>query len=106
MARALGELGVTHTLAADELVGHTLAKSLETPQAGDVLLQLVDTTNYRLIEAAVDQDLVSQPLSHARGRAGTLVLGIYRDGTVDLGVSDDPVLQADDRLIVLQPLAS
>jgi voltage-gated potassium channel len=106
VARALRELGVTHTLAADELVGHTLAKSLETPQAGDILLQLVDTTNYRLIEAAVDQDLVSQPLSHARGRAGTLVLGVYRGGKVDLGVNDDPVLQANDRLIVLAPLAS
>ena len=32
-ARALGELGVQHTLAIDELIGHTLAKSLETPWA-------------------------------------------------------------------------
>ena len=40
VARALQELGVTHTLASDELVGHTLAKSLETPEAGDLLLQV------------------------------------------------------------------
>jgi voltage-gated potassium channel len=102
VARALAELGVTHTLASDELVGHTLAKSLETPQAGDVLLALLDTASYRMIEADVEASLVSRPLSDARGHAGRLVLGIYRDGKVDLGVSDDPVLIAGDRLIVLE----
>jgi voltage-gated potassium channel len=103
VARALSELGVTHTLSSDELVGHTLAKSLETPQAGDVLLQLVDTNAYRLVESAVDPALVSKPLSQARGRSGALVLGVCRGGTVELGVRDDPVLTADDRLIVLEP---
>jgi voltage-gated potassium channel len=106
VARALTELGVTHTLASDELVGHTIAKSLETPTAGHLLLQLVDTESYRLVESAVAAELVSQPLSHARGRAGLLVLGIARDGEVDLGVNEDPVLAAEDRLIVLEPLES
>ncbi|HEX4109282.1 MAG TPA: ion channel [Solirubrobacteraceae bacterium] len=105
VARALHELGVKYTLASDELVGHTLAKSLETPQAGDLLLQLVDTTTYRLAESGVDQALVSQPLSRARAASGTLVLGIARGGHVDLGVGDDPILSADDRLIVLEALA-
>jgi len=104
VARALHELGVTHTLASDELVGHTLAKSLETPEAGDLLLQLVDTDNYRLGERPVDQALVSRPLSEARARAGSLVLGIARDGHVDLGVGNDPVLSAGDTLIVLDAL--
>jgi voltage-gated potassium channel len=104
VARALHELGVTHTLSSEELVGHTLAKSLETPQAGSILLQLMDTENYRLGESPVDAALVSQPLSHARGTSGTLVLGIARDGDVDLGVGNDPVLAADDRLIVLEPI--
>jgi voltage-gated potassium channel len=67
VARALLELGVTHTLATEELVGHTLAKSLETPQAGSLLLKLVDTERYRLAESPVQAALVSQPLSHARG---------------------------------------
>ncbi|MGA2013096.1 MAG: ion channel [Solirubrobacteraceae bacterium] len=105
VARALRDLGITHTLAGEELIGHTLAKSLETPQAGDLLLQLVDTTSYRLIEAAVDPDLVAQPLSRARQSAGTLVLGISRGDHVDLGVGDDPVLAAGDRLIVLRATA-
>ena len=103
VARALSELGITHTLASDELVGHTLAKSLETPQAGDVLLQLVDTSTYRLVESGVDAAFVSQRLSQARGRSGALVLGVCRGGKVELGVTDDPVLTAEDRLIVLEP---
>jgi voltage-gated potassium channel len=102
VSRALRELGVTHTLAADELVGHTVAKSLETPQAGSLLLQLIDNSDYRLVEAAVIPALVSQPLSKARSMAGALVLGIARGNQVDLGVADDPVLAADDRLIVLE----
>jgi len=102
VARALAELGVDHTLAAEELVGHTVAKSLETPEAGDLLLQLVEAGGLRLEELIVDDDLDSRTLSSARSAAGTLVLGIARDGRVDLGVGDDPKLAAGDRLIVLR----
>lgn len=101
VARALRDLGVTHTLASDELVGHTVAKSLETPEAGDLLLQLVDATNFRLEEQIVGEALDAKHLSNARAIPGTLVLGIARDGRVDLGIGDDPALSAGDRLIVL-----
>jgi voltage-gated potassium channel len=104
VARALGELGVTHTLASDELVGHTLAKSLETRSAGDLLLSLVDGERYRLGELPVPPELVAKPLSQARASAGRLVLGIAHGNRVDLGVGDDPVLGADDRLVVLESL--
>jgi voltage-gated potassium channel Kch len=33
--------------------------------------------------------------------AGSRVLGIAREGRVDLGVGDDPILAAGDRLVVL-----
>ncbi len=102
VARALNELGVKHTLAADQLIGHTVAKSLETPEAGDLLLQLVEARGLRLGELIVDAELEAQPLSAVRSRSGTLVLGIARDGTVDLGVGDDPQLSEGDRLIVLR----
>ena len=102
VAKALNELGVTHTLAADELVGHTVAKSLETPEAGDLLLQLVQARGLRLEEMVVDDALDAHTLSSARSTAGTLVLGIAHDGKVDLGVGSDPVLSAGDRLIVLR----
>lgn len=106
VASALRELGITHTLASDELVGHTLAKSLETPQAGDLLLQLIDTTSYRLSEAPITSELVSQPLSKAREETGRLVLGISRGDHVDIGIGDDPVLADGDRLIVLEAVSS
>ena len=102
VARALNELGVKHTLAAEELVGHTVAKSLETPEAGDLLLQLVETRGLRLEEMVVDAALNAQTLSSVRSTAGTLVLGIAHDGKVDLGVGDDPTLSTGDRLIVLR----
>jgi voltage-gated potassium channel len=105
VAAALRELGVTHTLSSDELVGHTLAKSLETPQAGNLLLQLVDSSSYRLRESPVADAMVSQPLSQARVAAGTLVLGIARDNHIDLGVGSDPLLAAGDCLIVLEAKA-
>jgi len=101
VAAALNDLGISHTLASDELIGHTLAKSLETPQAGKVLLAMLDTSTYRMIEVAVDPAAVSHPLSAARARSDALVLGVCRHGKVELGVSDDPVLAADDRLIIL-----
>lgn len=101
VARALRELGVKHTLSSEELVAHTVAKSLETPEAGDLLLQLVEATGYRLEEQAVGDDLISHTLSDARRTPGTLVLGIAHDDHVDLGIGDDPVLTAGDRLIVL-----
>ena len=103
VARALSELGVTHTLSADELVGHTVAKSLETPEAGNLLLSLVGATNYRLEEKIVDEELRgrARTLSAARSAPGTLILGIARDGKVELGVDSDPELNTGDRLIVL-----
>lgn len=106
VASALNDLGVTHTLASNELIGHTLAKSLETPQAGDVLLAMLDNANYRMIETAVEPSAVSRPLSEARGRSDALVLGLYRDGKIELGVSEDPILAANDRLIVLSASAN
>ena len=68
VARALSELGVTQTLAADELVGHTVAKSLETPQAGSLLLQLIDNANYRLVETPVEARRSSHSRCQRRAR--------------------------------------
>jgi voltage-gated potassium channel len=103
VAGALRELGVTHTLSADELVGHTVAKSLETPEAGNLLLSLVGASDYRLEERIVDDELRgrARTLSAARSTPGTLILGIARDGKVELGVNNDPELNTGDRLIVL-----
>src|ERR1700683_2140529 len=60
-ARALRELGVPLTLSTTELVGHTIAKSLETPSAGSLLVQLVNNASFRLAEVPVGQALLTQP---------------------------------------------
>lgn len=104
VANALHELGMTHTLSSDEVVGHIVAKSLETPHAGGLLLQLVDNANYRLHEAPIEDSCISRPLSEVRVQTGKLVLGISRGNGVDLGIGDDPELMAGDRLIVVEAL--
>jgi voltage-gated potassium channel len=102
VARALKELGVTNTLSSDELVGHAVAKSLESPHAGEVLLKLVDSTDLFMRESRIDSTFVHRRLSEVRGTSGRLVLGIFRQGRVDLGLEDDPELELDDLLIFIE----
>ena len=40
---ALHDLGVQHAVSADELVARTLATTLETPHAGEMVAQLVES---------------------------------------------------------------
>jgi voltage-gated potassium channel len=103
VAAAMSDLGVHHTLSSTRLVSHVLAKALETPSAGDVMLQLVDSPDYLLRERAVDGALVGQSLRAARATTTGLLLGVRRASDVDLGVSADPVLAAGDYLIELVP---
>lgn len=103
IAAALRDLGVHHTLSSTQLVGHTLAKSLETPSAGDLMVQLVDSGSYTIRERLVEGDLVAQPLSRVRGSSASLVLGVTRDGRVDIGIGTDLVLAAGDRIVELAP---
>ena len=101
VAQALRELGVPRTLSADDLVGHTLAKSLETPHAADLLLRLVDSDTYRIQEVPVDAATVSRRLSEVRAQPRVLVLGLVHGGRVTLGIDEDPVVDRDDRLLIL-----
>lgn len=101
VASALHDLGVHHTMSSTRLVGHTVAKALETPAAGDVLLQLVDSPAYVMRERAVDEATAGRPLSTIRSETGALVLALRHAGGVDLGVVDDPVLATGDYLIEL-----
>jgi voltage-gated potassium channel len=101
VAKALRDLGVSRTLSSTHLVGHTVAKSLETPSAGDVIRQLVGSDDYELRERVVDAELASHSLSQARAATGALVLGIAKDGKVDLGIDEDPTLGPGDRLVEL-----
>jgi voltage-gated potassium channel len=103
VAEALRAIGVEQTVSVDNLVAHTLAKSLESPHAGDLLLELVDSPKHKLEELKVESDAVGQKVSAVRCRDHTLVLGIVHAGKVDLALRDDPILAEGDRLLVARP---
>ena len=100
VSEALHELGVAQTMSADDLVAHTLAKSLETPHAGQLLLELVDSESHRLVEQEVAAADVGQSFSQIRDDRSGLVLGLVRDDGVTLGISDDPTVAAGDKLLI------
>jgi voltage-gated potassium channel len=103
VADALRDLGIRQAVSADELVAHTLAKSLEAPHAGDLLLQLVDSERHTLREIGVDPGQVGRPLSAVRTERAGLVLGLVQQHRVVMGIGEDPVIAAGDRLLVAQP---
>jgi voltage-gated potassium channel len=100
---AMNDLGVNQVISAHALIASTLAKSLEAPHAGEMLAQLVGSEHHRLSELEVGTDTVGRPLSAVRDERDDLVLGLVHDGKVMLGVGDDPVVQAGDRLLVAVP---
>ncbi len=102
VAAALRELGVRQVLSTDELVAHTLAKSLEAPHAGDLLLELLESEQHRLVEQVIDEGAGPQSLSTLRDRRRELILGIIHDGKVSLGVGDDPEVKPGDVLLVVE----
>jgi voltage-gated potassium channel len=101
---ALRDLGVQQTLAARELLSRTLAASLETPHAGEMITQLIgNRDSFAEIEAGAAA--VGKPLSAIRSERAGLVLGLVRDGEFTLGIGDDPVVAAGDRLLVAEATA-
>jgi voltage-gated potassium channel len=99
---ALDALGVDQTVSVDDLVAHTLAKCLETPHAGRLIEELIDSDTHTLVETTAGAGEVGALLSAIRRAHGGLVLGLVRDGTVHLGVADDPVVATGDRLLVAE----
>jgi voltage-gated potassium channel len=101
VALALSDLGVGQTISTEALLGNTLAKSLESPHAGDVLLSLLDGDGYRIEEVDCAGHLTGTTLQEARTQADGLLLGIIRDGKVSLGIGDNPTLAVGDRIVRL-----
>lgn len=101
VAAAMRDLGVTRTVSANELVGHAVAKSLETPHASDLMLSMLGSDRYRLQELPVEQPWYSLTLTEVRAQAQRLVLGAVVSGCVVLGVAENPLLQPDDSLLLL-----
>ena len=102
VAVALADLGVSVAVSAEELLAHTLAKSLEAPHAGELLLRLMDNDGYQLRELALDPAWDGQRLSEIRKNYDGLVLGAVHENQVTLGVAHDPALSGADRILVVR----
>ena len=100
---ALRDLGVQQTVSTQELVARTLATSLETPHAGEMVAQLVEPGQHVLAEVEADGQTVGKALSAVRDERSGLVLGLVHDGRFTLGIGEDPVVAAGDRLLVAEP---
>ncbi len=100
---ALRDLGVDQVLSPDDLTGHTIAKGLEAPHAGEVLMHLVRGEEHRLVEHLVPPDAVTRPLSALRRDQAGIILGVVRPGGVSLGVIDDPEVGPGDLLLTIEP---
>lgn len=101
VTEALRELGVDQTMSSDDLVVHTLAKSLETPHAGRLLLELVDSEQHRLVEIDPRSSELGRRLSEVRADAKGLVLGLVaQGGKVSLGIGEDPTVGDGDKLLI------
>jgi voltage-gated potassium channel len=99
---ALHELGIQQTISADQLIAHTLAKSMEAPHAGEMLAQLVESSQHLLSEAEADAAAIGKPLSAVRDERSGLVLGLVHGGTFTLGIGEDPVVAAGDHLLIAE----
>jgi voltage-gated potassium channel len=99
---ALTDLGIQQTISVTGLVASTLAKSLETPHAADMVRQLVEADNHRLVEIEADAGAIGKPLSAVRDERPGLLLGLVHDGHFTLGLAEDPVIRAGDFLMLAE----
>ena len=98
---ALRDLGIQQSLSTSELVARTLAASLETPHAGEMIAQLIGNRD-ALAEVEAGDSAIGKRLSAVRNEHLGLVLGLVRSGEFTLGLADDPVIASGDRLLVAE----
>ncbi len=101
--QTLYDLGIVHSVAAQDLLGHTLAKSLETPHAADFLVSLLTSNETAIQEVPVPKEWVGQKYSVVRAQASSMLLGLVHADQVAMGVASDPEVAAGDSVIMLIP---
>lgn len=102
-SRALQALGIERTLVWQELLGHTLAKSLQAPHAGELLMQMVNSDEFVIDEVPVPKDMIGKPFRAVRSAHRDYVLGLAQDNDILLGVRRDPVVKEGATLLILKP---
>ncbi|QSO45556.1 ion channel [Alicyclobacillus mengziensis] len=104
-SRALQALGINRTLIWQELLGHTLAKSLQAPHAGELLMQMVNSDEFVIDEVPVPREMVGKPFRDVRSAHKEYVLGLAQENEIVLGIRRDPVVQEGSTLLILKPKA-
>ncbi len=99
-AQTLKDLGMTHSVASQDLLGHTLATSLETPHAADFFVALLTSTRATLQEIPAPKDALHRPLADFVPPDVSTVLAIIRQNHVILPI-DNPVIEPLDTILVL-----
>ncbi|HTX63627.1 MAG TPA: hypothetical protein VMD28_08290, partial [Acidimicrobiales bacterium] len=100
---ALRDIGVHQVLSPEDLTGHAIAKGMEAPHSAELLMHLVRGEEHRLAEHRVEPEARPRPLSAVRAERRELVLGVVRGDWVSLGVTDDPMVQPGDYLLLVEP---
>lgn len=101
-SRALQSLGINRTLVWQELLGHTLAKTLQAPHAGGLLLQMVNSDEFVIQEVPVSSDMIGQPFWTVRSAHPDYVLGLAQHEDVLLGVRHNPIIEEGATLLILK----
>lgn len=103
-AQALKDLGVPQAVAAQDLLGHMLAKSWEAPHTAELMGALIGSSRTVIQEKPVPADWIGQPLAGVRDRAPGLFLGLVHQNHIELGVEDNPTVTDGDTMLVVQPV--
>lgn len=93
-----------HGASLAGLAGDSNSRRDGAPHVGDLLSELIDSDQHRLIEVPAEPELVGKPLSATRNDHSRVVLGLVQQDRVTLGIGRDPMIASGDRLLVAEPL--
>ena len=101
-ACTLKDLGMPHSIARQDLLGHTVAKSLTSPHAADFFIQLLTDSTHHLQEHPVPADWQDHTVAALSLPPDHQVLAVIRDHHPVMA-TDTLVVQADDVLLLWAP---
>ena len=105
VSEALRELGVNQTISLDDLVAHTMAKSLAPPHSRAEPPSSHDSPIHHLVEVEVDAATVGKPFSAVRSeREGTSARPCEVPDGISLGIGEHPRVAEGDKLLIAEPL--
>ncbi|MCL5048580.1 MAG: NAD-binding protein [Firmicutes bacterium] len=101
---ALKGLGAHLLISEDELLAHTLAKSIETPHAADFMLALVASDSVFLDEVEITSEEAGLNMKSLEDKYSGLgkVMALISQNHLYLGVESNPIANQGDKLMLLK----